>query len=293
VETDWLRDVLRRNGDASHKLVVGHHPVFPVNGYPGAYQREVGPECAMAFWNALVEGKVLAYLCSHILAFDVQVNRGVLQVCTAGAGIAHRMPEGVEYLHFIQAAVDAGGLRYQVIDVEGRVREQLTWPFMLPPNTQWHALRDGEHDAEIKCDWCTDRIVALRFAGHAAPVGSSAMQTLLTAFDPGAQPQLWIGLRGPEQRLTVTISGEPRRSPHYGNGPAVVPGEAFDFQLLFHTGMGPGGIMSRLLTITARHLLPRHPGEPNGWSGPNGGASVMQMVDPVIGHFLALISKRR
>ncbi|MGY3440120.1 hypothetical protein [Bradyrhizobium sp. USDA 4473] len=66
-----------------------------------------------------------------ILAFDVQVHRGVLQICTAGAGTAHRMPEGVEYLHCVQATLDQRGLRYQVLDTEGAVREQLAWP--LPP----------------------------------------------------------------------------------------------------------------------------------------------------------------
>jgi hypothetical protein len=49
VETQWLADVLREHGDASHKLVVGHHPIFPVNGFSGSYQREVGPETAHAF----------------------------------------------------------------------------------------------------------------------------------------------------------------------------------------------------------------------------------------------------
>ena len=112
VETAWLRDVLHRHADARHKLVVGHHPVHPINGFSGAYQREIGPEHAAPFWDALVEGGVFAYLCSHILAFDVQVHRGVLQVCTAGAGTAHRMPEGIEYLHCAQAALDADGLRY-------------------------------------------------------------------------------------------------------------------------------------------------------------------------------------
>ncbi len=96
VETDWLRAVLHQHADARHKLVAGHHPVHPVNGFAGAYQRDVGPEHATEFWNVLSEGGVLAYLCGHILAFDVQVHRGVLQICTAGAGTAHRMPEGVE-----------------------------------------------------------------------------------------------------------------------------------------------------------------------------------------------------
>src|SRR5262245_43625450 len=75
VEAQWLGDVLRDHGDARHKLVVGHHPVFPVNGFSGPYQREIGPETAHAFWDTLVSHGVVAYLCSHILAFDVQVHR--------------------------------------------------------------------------------------------------------------------------------------------------------------------------------------------------------------------------
>ena len=29
VETTWLREVLHRHADARHKLVLGHHPVYP------------------------------------------------------------------------------------------------------------------------------------------------------------------------------------------------------------------------------------------------------------------------
>ena len=43
VETQWLEDVLRSNSDACHKLVIGHHPVYSVNGYSGPSQRDVEP----------------------------------------------------------------------------------------------------------------------------------------------------------------------------------------------------------------------------------------------------------
>jgi hypothetical protein len=65
VETEWLEGVLRQHADARHKLVLGHHPVYPVNGFSGPYQREIGPEYAGRFWDILVEADVLAYLCSH------------------------------------------------------------------------------------------------------------------------------------------------------------------------------------------------------------------------------------
>jgi hypothetical protein len=168
VETDWLREVLRSNADARHKIVIGHHPVHPINGFSGAYVREVGPECAGPLWDTLVEGGVLAYFCSHILAFDVQVHRGVLQICTAGAGTAHRMPEGIGYLHCVQAALDKAGLRYQVLDIEGRVREELSWPLVLPAVEEWRNLPLGESEApaiELAADHA---IVALRFTGIGA-----------------------------------------------------------------------------------------------------------------------------
>lgn len=240
VETDWLRTVLRQHADARHKLVAGHHPVHPVNGFAGAYQRDIGPEHATAFWDVLSEAGVLAYLCGHILAFDVQVHRGVLQICTAGAGTAHRMPEGVEYLHAIQAALDGQGLRYQVFDAEGRVREHLSWPPSVPPPEQWHALGDAGIGK--------GKIVAFRFTGQAAVPGTSTAQTFLSAFQPGIRAPLWIGLSGPEQRLTAILEPEPGRSPHYWHGPALGAGAPFDIQLLVHPGMGPGGLLYRLAT---------------------------------------------
>ncbi|MBL1420961.1 MAG: metallophosphoesterase, partial [Alphaproteobacteria bacterium] len=44
VETQWLEQTLKQNADAKYKLVIGHHPVFPVNGYAGNYGRTIGAE---------------------------------------------------------------------------------------------------------------------------------------------------------------------------------------------------------------------------------------------------------
>ncbi|WP_245350388.1 hypothetical protein [Bradyrhizobium sp. UFLA03-84] len=44
VETDWLGAVLEQHKDATYKLVLGHHPVYPINGFSGSYQREIGHE---------------------------------------------------------------------------------------------------------------------------------------------------------------------------------------------------------------------------------------------------------
>jgi hypothetical protein len=245
VETEWLGRTLRDHADARHKLVVGHHPVFPVNGFAGDYQRQIGPEHAGAFWDTLVAGGVLAYVCSHILAFDVQAHRGVLQVTTAGAGTAHRMPEGVEYLHLVEAALDDAGLRLRVLDDAGRVRERLDWPVRPPPADAWMPLAPGGQAAPVAGPAGAERIVAFRFTGLAAPAGTAAPQTLLAAHDGRALAPLWIGLRGADQRLTVVLGPEPGRSPHYWLGPALAPGRPLALDLLIHTGMGPGGVLRR------------------------------------------------
>ena len=188
--------------------------------------------------------RVLAYLCSHILAFDVQAHQGVLQVTTAGAGTGHRMPEGIEYLHLVQAALDADGLRLQVLDTAGQVRERLAWPVRVPA-VGWRPLAMGAQDAPMRGRLGLDGTVALRFIGRAAPIGTSAVQTLLSAYDPSVLASLWIGLAGPHQRLIAVVGPEPGRSPHLWHGPALPAGAPFELELLLHAGMGPGGLLCR------------------------------------------------
>lgn len=245
VETEWLQGVLRQHADARHKLVLGHHPVYPVNGFSGPYQREIGPEHAGRFWDILVQENVLAYVCSHILAFDVQVHRGVLQICTAGAGTAHRMPEGVEYLHCVQAALDEHGLRYQVLDAGGVVRERLEWPLAPFAGECWRELPEGEGAAPVTGHLSPGRRIEFRFRGRTAADAVSSAQTLISAFSPGCMAPLWIGLRGPRQTLTLIMGREPGRSPHYWIGPSVPAGEDFDIHLAINSDMGPGGVLYR------------------------------------------------
>jgi hypothetical protein len=245
VETAWLREVLRQHPDARHKLVVGHHPVHPINGFSGAYQREIGPEHADEFWTILVDAGVLAYVCGHILAFDVQVHRGVLQICTAGAGTAHRMPADIEYLHCVQAALDGDGLRYQVLDDGGAPRERLEWPLAEPAAENWRRLPAGESPAPLTGRSAPGRTVMLRVTGRAAPSGTAAAQTVLSAFAPDSLAPVWIGVHGPRQVLAASIGRGPGRSPHQWLGPALEPGRRFALDLLIHPDMGPGGVLCR------------------------------------------------
>lgn len=246
VETDWLDATLRAHADARHKLVVGHHPVFPVNGFQGRFQREIGPPHAERFWRVLVDHGVLAYLCSHILAFDVQVHDGVLQVTTAGAGTAHRMPEGVEYLHAVQAALDAEGLRLRAVDDSGSVREALSWPPVLPPAREWRQMSSQTNtETPVAAGPLGASLRAWRFTGR-TPAGAGAAQTLVegAAAGPG-MPPIWIGLAGVDQRLLVVLGSAPGRSPHTWFGPPLPPDAVFDIQVAAHGAMGPGGLLWR------------------------------------------------
>lgn len=249
VESVWLDQTLAAHADARYKLVIGHHPVFPVNGFSGSYQRELAPDDGAAFWATLRRHNVLAYLCSHILAFDVQVHQGVLQILSGGAGTAHRMPAGQEYLHCVQLALDEQGLRYQVLDEQGQRREYLEWPPALPPAADWTMLAMGAQPAPVggpaSADPAQAQLLALRFSGRCTERGGPP-QTLMCAWDPGPDlAPLWIGLIGAEQRLAVSIGPQRGRSPHLWHGPPLAPGRPFDLQLLLHSGMGPGGILWR------------------------------------------------
>lgn len=243
VETDWLEATLVHHADARYKLVLGHHPVFSINGFSGAYQRDIEPENGRTFWEILVRHGVMAYFCSHMLAFDARVEQGVLQIMTAGAGTKHRMPEELEYLHAVQVALDAHGLRYQVLDDTGVMRELLEWPPKLTRSGTWNHLEPHQPARPLPDD--ANPIVAWRFSG-ATPATGGAAQTLLSGWNrDSALPPLWIGLIGPENRLVVLLSPVTGRSSHLWYGPALPPGEDFDIQVALHRQLGPGGMLWR------------------------------------------------
>jgi hypothetical protein len=242
VETEWLDETLRQHADARYKLVFGHHPVWPVNGFSGAYQRELEHENGRRFWDVLRRHGVLAYFCSHMLAFDVQVHDGILQVLTAGAGTAHLMPPEWEYLHAVSAELDESGLSYKVLDTTGAVRERLTWPPLEPAVDAWQEITAPGPQQSPRFD---ETPVWLDVSGVTAPTPAGS-QTILCAWNDDAWlPPLWIGLTGPEQRLSVLLAPQVGRSPHLWTGPVTPAGAPFNLQLLLHAGMGPGGLLWR------------------------------------------------
>src|SRR3984957_20651258 len=117
-EHAWLEEVLSANPDVPYKIVVGHYPVHAANGYDEYPRWRIVPEQGEALWRVLVQNRVAAYVCSHVIAFDVQAHDGVLQITTGGAGTRAGpggfMPGPIEYHHLVQMAVDRKGIRYQV-----------------------------------------------------------------------------------------------------------------------------------------------------------------------------------
>jgi hypothetical protein len=235
VETDWLNLVLFEHRHVPIKLVFGHHPVFPVNGFVGAFQRELEPSNGREFQDLLVRYGVRAYFCSHMLAFDVQVHEGVLQVMTAGAGTKHRMPEESEYLHAVQVALDGDKLRYQVLDVTGERRESLAWPLPEPSDGEWGPVSLENLSSSVRI-WDIQGIVL--------PSRNDA-QTFVSGWNDVGLPAFWFGLIGPELRLSVLLAPQPGRSPHLWFGPTVPAGESIGFQVMLHPGMRPGGLLWR------------------------------------------------
>lgn len=230
------------------------------------------PEDGREFWDVLVRHRVLAYVCSHLLTFDVQVHQGVLQVLTGGAGRTRGSR------HCVQAALDSDRLRYQVLDTTGAIKAWLEWPPHLPPSESWVPFcpadefqklpgdMDGTDSSEFMVVWC--------FSGITGPSRHGEAQTLLSGWDDRPVPApVWIGLLGRQRRVVVLLSRAPGRSPGYWLGPSLSPNEPFTVQLAFHTGMGPGGVLWRRkdedswssLPSAAPHGLERLPW-PSYWS---------------------------
>ncbi len=244
VENTWLDQTLSDHADARHRLVFGHHPVHPVKGHFGPHELGIVPVEGREFWEVLVRHHVLAYVCSHLLTFDVQVHQGVLQMLTGGAGRTRGS------LHCVQAALDSDGLRYQVLDTSAAIKAWLEWPPHLPPSENWVPFdlskelprppgdMDGTDPGEFMIVWC--------FSGIAGPSRDGEAETLVSGWDDRpVPPPIWIGLLGRERRVAVLLSRAPGRSPGYWLGPALPPNEPFTVQLALHTVMGPGGVLWR------------------------------------------------
>ena len=254
-EIQWLDDVLRSNADARYKFVAGHYPVFPANGYTEYPQWCFRPDERQPFWDVLLRHKVNAYLGSHILAFDVQAHDGLLQIISGGGGTQSSgsrpltmMPARTEYLHLVQVAVDERELRYRVLGVDGKMRESLVWPFVLPPVESWATLDPENVTATMKVVGSYE-IVGWRFRGRAGrSIAGGSPQALLNGWEAmEGCATIWVGIEGSglDTKLVVRLVPESGHGWQTWTGPRLLDGTDFDFQVALHRGMGPGGILWR------------------------------------------------
>jgi hypothetical protein len=263
VEHTWLDRVLAGNGDAQYKVVVGHYPAYAVNGYDEYPRWHIVPDQAEAFWKVLVQHGVFAYICSHVIAFDVQAHDGVLQITTGGAGTLAGpggfMPGQTEYHHLVQVAVDQIGVRYQVLDTMGRRREWLRWPMSLPSAESWKpVLADSNAQSSLSISGQPQRsgqsrLILWRLTGQSVAQAEDDQTILCSSNDVtgpppvwiDGPPTVWIGLEAGSLRVAVRLQVAPGAGVETWRGPALHPGEQFDFQVAVHAGMGPGGVMYR------------------------------------------------
>lgn len=236
VDWRWVDGALTRHAGARLKLVAGHFPVFPVNAYTQPCWRIWAPDAA-PLWQTLVKHRVAAYLCAHIIAFDVQVHDGVPQICSAGGGYPLFYPPQTEYFHFTQMAIDARGVSWQTVDERAAVRERGAWPLECPPVAEW----PEQPPAAAEKPLTSPDVLLLHFEGEGAGAAVED-QTLLAGWTDSIAPEtVWVGLRGAQ--LEVRLSPERGAPPLTWRGPAI--GGKFGFDLALHPALGPGGVLYR------------------------------------------------
>lgn len=131
VDLAWLEAALR-GLSAPIRLVAGHYPFHPVNGYEEAPKWVFPADQRGHVWRLFRESGVKAYLCSHIIAFDFQVHDDIVQLCSGGAGTEYG-PDGVmgngEFRHFVTCTVSPERFAFEAIDENGAARETGTHSF--------------------------------------------------------------------------------------------------------------------------------------------------------------------
>ena len=131
------------------------------------------------------------------------------------------MPAPTEYHHCVQLAIDDLGLRGQVIDTEGTVREQFHWP----------PLRDGVMEWSFKSEPLDPRPSRVLLAGHS---GKEAF------------PRIHVSLDGYQPRLNVALFDPADIYPNSWHGPEVDIRHPFELTVAIDPAMGPGGVLARV-----------------------------------------------
>jgi len=99
----------------------------PSTAFPAPYQREVGPEHAGPFWDTLVDGRrARLSLQPHSRVRRPGSSRRAADLHRGAPERRIACRRASSTCIALQAALDADGLRYQVLDAEGHAREGLS-----------------------------------------------------------------------------------------------------------------------------------------------------------------------
>lgn len=122
----WLEDLLARS-DQLHKFVFIHHPLFtePGKGVHSGTSLDLYPKERDRLEALFVKAKVTAVFCGHEHFYQRKTVDGITHIITGGGGAPlYGKDEDGAFNHFIVVTVDNDKVSSEVIDLQGKVRDQ-------------------------------------------------------------------------------------------------------------------------------------------------------------------------
>lgn len=252
-QNEWLDQVLTEQADAEYKIVAGHYPVHPVNGYLQAPLWCFPAQAREPFWAVLRKHQVVAYLCSHVIAFDCQIHDGIPQITSGGAGTDYLMPSSTEYLHAAQISIDRLGLRYQAVDTAAATREYGAWPIPGLSLDDWHSR--STTGSVVPAPEAADGLLIVSLAETGAVWERITAGLEPKPFTPEVRwlasddGRFVLGADVATGRFFVDLELEDHgRQRWYGLHHGFDKAVGIGIYVAFHPGLGPGGVLARLHT---------------------------------------------
>jgi hypothetical protein len=249
IDLPFLSRALGAAAGARWRIVLGHHPLWPVNGYARFPLWCVAPAEARQAWAMLCAAGVSAYACSHIIAYDLQIHDGVPQICTAGAGTVYgpggAMPGAVEYPHFVVLDLEEGRMSWRVYDQLSTARDRFEWPMAPGDSVMSATLGATAVEIAAPAGWDRRPAAAFRLEWHIrAEAAGGIDRPLLYAWSEEEGPAI-LRLDLAAGRLVgqlVPVAGEGARR---WLGPSLAGDQPLDLEVVLHGNAGPGGFMVR------------------------------------------------
>ncbi|AGS25227.1 metallophosphoesterase family protein [Rhizobium etli] len=255
IDCQSLENALSRLDRGKPIIVVGHHPIWPINGYDRAPQWVVPADEGEKAWRIMQENNVRLYVCSHIIAFDVQLKRGLAQVCTGGAGTkygAHSaMPGQAEAPHLVLASgLGSTRMRIERIGMAPAVRE--VWALTREVNG-WRYSNFGQVD--LCLDLLPSDATGYGFSISRAYGGEGSIE--IYAHEEG--PAICT-IEYSDARIVLNLTPSPGEDARQWT---AKPTSNWSFaQIEIIAGAGPGGVLLRfdsepqssMKTVAARGL---------------------------------------